>query len=259
MITKKYKLNACIVTDTGRIREKNEDNFIFDGQINEQMESHIALQREIYVGQPVLFGVFDGMGGEAYGEHASFLMADTCRRYQLHANYPEEDAKALCCIGNERVIQEEEQRKASMGTTASMLFFGKDVLACNVGDSPIFLLRKGHLYPIYEEHTERSLYKQLNLGDVLNKKKKYRLLQNIGMEGKDITIQPYLRSIEWQDKDIFLICSDGLTDMVDEEEILNCLERCKENSASELLGMALQAGGRDNITVACIQISEEGQ
>ena len=253
---RKYKIDACVATDAGRIRAQNEDNFIFAGQMNETGASRLEFWRELEMTQPVVFGIFDGMGGEAYGERASFLMADTCQQYRLHAGYLKEDAKALCCIGNERVCREEEQRKASMGTTASMIIFHENALICNVGDSPIFLYRGRMLYPIYEEHTERRLYEQLHMGEVLNKNQKYRLLQNIGMTEDDLVIQPYIDTVELQDKDIFLICSDGLTDMLGEAEIKNCLNSYGKQCASELVRLALEAGGRDNITVICAGISQ---
>lgn len=289
----RYILESCVMTDVGKVREHNEDNFFFYGQINDDVNAHIESQRTEEWKHPVLFGVFDGMGGESYGEKASFLMADICRQYELHKNYLEEDAKALCHIGNERVTHEADERAARMGSTASMLIFGEDVIACNVGDSPIFLYREGKLCPIYQEHTEKTLYESLNLGHLLEKKKKYRLTQNLGMSGEDMSLQPYTEHIDLQDGDLFLICSDGLTDMVSEETIAEylgnlsgmrkhteyqsdeiCLGQtdvCADNVSSEktyaeyqvekagkeLVDLALEAGGRDNVTLVLIRVSAD--
>ena len=267
-VMSRYMLEASAITDVGKIREHNEDNFFFYGQINETVNAHMELQKQKKLEEPQLFGVFDGMGGERYGEEASFLMADTCRQFPLHPGFLEKDADALCQIGNERVIQAMKERSARMGTTASMLLFDEEVTACNVGDSPIYLFRDGQLYPFYQEHTEKSLYESLNLGYLLEKKKKYRLTQNIGMSGEDMSLLPYVESKEIQDGDLFLICSDGLTDMVSEEQIVQCLESYDSlkidgnqsvtcsfaDCGQRLLRMALEAGGRDNITMVLIRV-----
>lgn len=251
---KTYYLQSYLVSEVGLVRKKNEDNFIFRRVYNEKNERHMEFREQVCLTEPMLYGVFDGMGGEAYGEVASSLMAMVCQKYQLHSGYMKEDARALCQIGNELVVREEELRGLSMGSTASMLIFDEKVLACNVGDSPIYLYRDGALRPIYEEQTEKMLYEQMGLVDVVNKKKKYRLMQHIGFQGEGIQLLPYLEEIEVKDKDIFLICSDGLTDMVDEESIKDALSSFDEKSAMRLVNLAIENGGHDNITVILIRV-----
>lgn len=251
-----YCLRAYVVSDVGRIREKNEDNFICHGVYNEKSENHMEYRGDLSITEPMLYGIFDGMGGEAYGEVASRLMSMVCQKYHLHPGHLEEDAGALCHIGNELVTREEELRGLSMGSTASMLLFHEKVLACNVGDSPIFLYRDGTLRRIYEEQTEKKLYEQMQLTEILNKKKKYRLLQHIGMRGEGIRIFPYLEELEVKNQDIFLICSDGLTDMVSEADIEQVLSTVDEDSAKRLVDLALANGGYDNVTVILIRVEE---
>lgn len=245
-----------MASDVGRIREKNEDNFIFHGIYNEKSERHMEYREKLCLTEPVLYGIFDGMGGEAYGEEASRLMAMVCQRYHLHPGHLPEDARALCQIGNELVAREEELCGLSMGSTASMLIFYEKVLSCNVGDSPIFLYRDGILRPIYEEQTEKKLYEQMRLIEILNKKKKYRLLQHIGLQGEGMQILPYMEEIEVKDQDVFLICSDGLTDMVNEEDVEEVLSSFDEDSARRLVDLALVNGGHDNVTVLLIRVEE---
>lgn len=244
-----------MASDIGRIRKKNEDNFIFHGMYNEKAEKHIEHRKKTGLTEPILYGIFDGMGGEAYGEVASRLMAMVCQKYQLHPEYLQKDACALCQIGNEFVTREEELRGLSMGSTASMLIFYEKVLACNVGDSPIFLYRDGELRKIYEEQTEKKIYEQMQFTEILNKKKKYRLLRHIGMQGEEIRVSPYIEEIEVKDQDVFLICSDGLTDMVSEEAIGQVLSALDDDSAERLVNLALENGGYDNVTVILIKVS----
>lgn len=250
-----YKLQTCMTSDVGRIREKNEDNFIFHGMYNEKVEKHMEYTEKICLTEPMLYGIFDGMGGEAYGEVASRLMAMICQKYQLHPGHLSKDACALCQIGNEFVTREEELRGLSMGSTASMLIFHEKAFACNVGDSPIFLYRDGVLRKIYEEQTEKKIYEQMQFIGILNKKKKYRLLQHIGMQGEGVRISPYVEEFEIQDQDIFLICSDGLTDMVSEATIERVLSVFDEDSAEKLVNLALENGGHDNVTVILIKVA----
>ncbi len=245
-----------MASNVGLVRRKNEDNYIFHGKYNEKSEQNMEDKKQVCLTEPILYGVFDGMGGEAYGEEASCLMAKVCQKYQLHIGHLQEDARALCMIGNELVVREEELRGLSMGSTASMLIFDEKVLACNVGDSPIYLYRNGDLRAIYEEQTEKKLYEQMGLTDVLNNKKKYRLIQHIGFQGEGIQILPYLEEIEVKDQDIFLICSDGLTDMADEESIKKVLSSFDEESAMRLVNLALENGGHDNVTAILIRVGE---
>ena len=135
-----------------------------------------------------------------------------------------------------------------------MLIFDEKVVVCNVGDSPIYLYRDGVLQSIYEEQTERKLYEELGLQEILKKKKKYCLTQHIGMQGEGLQILPYLEELEVQDQDVFLICSDGLTDMVDEAVIKETLSTIDAESARKLVSHAIENGGRDNVTVILIQV-----
>lgn len=251
---KTYYLQTYLVSDVGMIRKKNEDNFIFHGRYNEKAEDHMECENHICITEPVLYGVFDGMGGEAFGEVASSLMAATCQKYLLHAGHLKEDATALCQTGNELVVREEKQRGLSMGSTASMLLFDETVVACNVGDSPIYLYRDGVLRAIYEEQTEKKLYEEMGLQEILKKRKKYRLTQHIGMPEEGLQILPYLEEIEIQDGDVFLICSDGLTDMVEEAVMKETLSTIDAESARKLVSYALENGGHDNVTVILIQV-----
>ena len=253
---KAYYLESYLVSDVGKIRKKNEDNYIFHGRYNEKSEDHMECENHICITEPVLYGVFDGMGGEAFGEVASSLMAGTCQKYLPRIGHLKEDAMALCQAGNELVVKEEKQRGLSMGSTASMLFFDETVVACNVGDSPIYLYRDGVLRAIYEEQTEKKIYEEMGLHEILKKKKKYSLTQHIGMQEEGLQILPYLEEIEVQDQDVFLICSDGLTDMVDEAVIKETLSAIDEESARKLINHALENGGHDNVTVILIQVRD---
>ena len=143
-----------------------------------------------------------------------------------------------------------------MGTTAAMLLFDKrKYTLCNVGDSPIFRFRAGRLEEIHQEHTERATYESVT-GKPAPAGKKFRLTQNIGMFPEEITIEPYCAEGDLNIGDIYLICSDGITDMVPPAKMMEILlaNKTTEAIAQSLEEEALAAGGKDNATVVCIRV-----
>lgn len=263
------KITAAGISHTGLIREKNEDNlYFFDRFLEEDHEGTESVFE--YSGttgdKPLLFGVFDGMGGYAKGERASFLTAQLAGRYaKICRNQPSgtdmevigDCLRDLCYEANRLVCREMEENREKMGTTASMLCFsGKEAALCNIGDSPVFLLRDGVLEEISEEHTQRAMYEKL-LGKEHVGTRKFPLTQCIGIPEREMRIRPYLSIDEVRSGDRFLICSDGLTDMVDTEDIRELLlgDLSRKALLEKLVEEALDQGGRDNITILLIDLS----
>jgi protein phosphatase len=143
-----------------------------------------------------------------------------------------------------------------MGTTASMLYFQKRAYTlCNIGDSPVFRYRHGQLTQIHQEHTERATYESVT-GKKAEPGKKFRLTQNIGIFPDEITIEPYCAVGDLKPGDIYLICSDGITDMVSSAQIIETLnaQPTAADIAQSLEEQALAAGGKDNATIICIRV-----
>lgn len=251
----RYFIDCYVVTNVGKIREKNEDNFYFFQNVLKNQNMSLEKQ-SVSTQKPLLFGVFDGMGGLSYGEEASFICADICCHYELHEQFLKDDMITICHIANAQVNMKKREVKADMGSTASMLTFFKDeVFLCNIGDSPIFCMKDHHLLQIFQEHTEKELYEKLYGPNF--QKKKYRLTQNIGISDEEVLIQPYTNHMKLHDGDIYLICSDGLTDMVNENDIKKELDRFDNQTICRLLQLALDNGGKDNITIILIKVNRE--
>ena len=127
----------------------------------------------------------------------------------------------ICKSANEVVCNEMlNVIKGRMGTTASMLcFFEEHYHLCNIGDSPIFLFRDNKLSEISYEHTEKENYILIYGEENVPKDKKFRLTQHIGIFPEELQIEPYLSCDEIKKGDRFVICSDGLTDMLTDEQI----------------------------------------
>ena len=128
----------------------------------------------------------------------------------------------------------------SMGTTAAMLAFTEaGITLCNIGDSRVFRYSGGDLRQISRDHIAGAPYGR-----------KPPLSQNLGIPADELILEPYLARGSYRCGDVYLICSDGLTDMVSEESIAGVLGSVPaEEAAGVLAQMALDNGGRDNVTV----------
>ncbi len=253
------KLTISTASHRGRVRQKNEDNFYADGLSMPQQNEGLAPQtRQCTTSNAHLFGVFDGMGGYAAGERASRLAVEAVQELcdaQLQSSTAQELLLQICSLSNARVCEEMLNGVHDrIGTTASMLHFVENTYTvCNVGDSPIFLLRNGELLQLHEEHTERANYERIS-GKPAPANKKFRLTQNIGIFTDEMLIEPYCAESTVQDGDQFLICSDGLTDMVSAQIICEVLSGAQstQEKVETLLNIALENGGKDNITIVLI-------
>ena len=244
---RRNKVEYACVCSVGRRRKNNEDNFYCDGQIREDVNSldDVELSGEVSADSNELFAVFDGMGGEACGEIASFVAADEARRFAESRMDYEEYLYELAERMNEKVREETEARSlVLMGATVAMLqISGEDVYILNAGDSRIYKLSKHELRQISEEHIVMT-----GGGKAITK--------FLGMpEGH--SLRPYIAMGKYKPGDIFLLCSDGVTDMLNDDEILDIIDDKRELSASarRLLDEALQRGGIDNTTAVLLRFS----
>lgn len=252
------------LTHIGLVRSKNQDNFYCEGITPGSENESFAKGSVFSMDKPLLFGVFDGMGGHLHGERAASIAVETCG--QLFDNYgggnPYGVLNEICRVSNQRICDEMEAViKGRMGSTASMLLFEHGLaFICNLGDSPVFLIRGGTIKQISYEHTERRNYEQA-FGDNYNynKRRKFRLTQHLGILPGEAKLSPYNSQREIRCDDKFLICSDGLTDMVEKEEIASIVTNARslENASRTLLERALENGGRDNITIILCEIGKQ--
>lgn len=251
-----FVMEAACGCNKGKIRKNNEDNFYFDGKCLEVEND--GLKNPAYIETPVkrglCYAIFDGMGGENFGEIASHAAA---RQMQLTertlGDYLIPEKKYLNRLSlslNEAVLQaKREQCTDRMGTTMVALYFsGRYVYVCNIGDSRAYRLRDGEFLQISEDHVESHPGRGC---------KKAPLTQHLGIDPEDMLIEPYIAKGELKNGDMYLLCSDGLTDMLSNLEI-SCLMHSSDDvdeCASQLIQAALEKGGRDNITVIVCKIN----
>lgn len=251
-----FVIEAACGCNKGKVRKNNEDNFFFDGKCLEVEND--GLKNPAYIETPVkrglCYAVFDGMGGENFGEIASFTAARQMQQTERTlGDYLIPEKKYLYRLSmslNEAVLQaKREQCTDRMGTTMVALYFsGRYVYVCNIGDSRAYRLRDGEFLQISEDHIEHRPERE---------RKKAPLTQHLGIDPEDMLIDPHIAKGNLRKGDMYLLCSDGLTDMLSNLEI-SCLmhdSTSVDECANHLIQAALDKGGRDNTTVIVCRIT----
>lgn len=242
-----YKIESYGLTNVGLVRPNNEDIF------------HIVPDKKFYI-------LADGMGGHNAGEVASLLAAEsmcTSIQYIKEKANIEEACKLLrgaITSANETVYVLSHQNKAysGMGTTLSCFLLRKDVLIyAHVGDSRIYRMRH-QLQQLTEDHSLRHLMLANEESTTEPPSSLYRNVITRAI-GTHPYVIPDVGVIPIQSGDIYMLCSDGLTDCVSEETIEEVLKTpCPlEEIAFQLIKCALEKGGTDNITVLLVKIFHE--
>lgn len=268
------KFSSAVSIDKGRVRVNNEDNFYFNSKYltADNRDKSTSLSEPSVTGDVLIYGVFDGMGGESLGEMASLISAQTLGKYHSKIKSGEykiseklllrviNDANSQIC---KKIVESGEKR---IGTTFSALYINNDkARVINVGDSRVYLFRNGRLIQISEDDT--TAQRLVNMGLITKEKAKvhedrHKLTQHLGIFQDEMTIEPHVSErIAIKKGDKFLLCSDGLTDMVDDETITKTL--CKNidsrQLSSELVNLALENGGKDNVTAMVITANTQSQ
>lgn len=261
----KLRISAAVRTHCGKIRANNEDNYFLCGKYRRKLSENE--KKDSYCGddRKVVCAVCDGMGGEAYGEKASLIAVRHLKACRI------EDANdaALHAIqtANEEICREIRKNAGKrIGTTLAALYIdqGKAV-CCNVGDSRIYLFRENKLRQLSVDHNNAQ--RLVRMGVITpeaarNHPGKHQLTQHLGIFEYEMQIVPeFSETIELQVDDVFVVCSDGLTDMLSDEEIRKTLATAEsaEQAAQNLTEQALCNGGRDNITVLVVQVQKQIQ
>lgn len=223
-------------THKGMVRDKNEDS-VYPSSSGES-------------GDEVLVIVADGMGGHVAGEVASRIAVNAAASTDL-------DAADRVAAGN-RAIREEVARDPGlegMGTTMTLLKIEDDVATFgHIGDSRAYLLRDGELSQLTADHTVAAEYVakgQLSPEEAATHPQRHMLLRTLGLT-RYVNVDEV--EVELEPGDRILMCSDGLTEMVSDQEIGQTLaEGTPDEVVWELVEMANDAGGVDNITVAVVE------
>ena len=233
---------AAWLTDTGRRRTRNEDAYVFE---------------------PPLFAIADGMGGARAGEVAAGIAAAALRDGR-RAVIDEASVEASIEEANRRVWERSvaDPSTAGMGTTVTVALVDAadaEIVFGHVGDSRAYRLRSDELEQITTDH---SLVAELVESGVLTPEEAERHPQRSAITravGTESAIEADVFRVPAEPGDLVLLCSDGLTDMLSEDEIASALleaDRDPEAAAQRLVAAANARGGEDNITVVLFELVE---
>ena len=248
-------IKAACGCHTGNLRGNNEDNFWFAGEYLDAEHGTIpkTISTRCWGSNGWSAAVFDGMGGENFGEMASCAAAKALAELDITEQVRQQritDAFQYAAeVMNRAVLEAQEKMKTSrMGTTmVSISFFRGRAYICNLGDSRAYWLRSGILTQLSKDHVA-SL--PVRTG------RKQPLTQYLGIDPEEMLLEPSITQQVCRRGDTFLLCSDGLTDMLTDSEITEILSKCHDPGAcvESLISAALEHGGRDNITVIVCRI-----
>jgi len=240
-------MRAYGCTDTGKVRPINEDSYcIYDDNIK-------------------LYIVADGMGGHKSGEVASSMAIELIRDHLIKFMETDLDPRSVEGIIFEAFnranieiyntsIDKEECN--GMGTTVTLaLYFENRIYIGHVGDSRAYLYTQGDIKQITDDH---SLVAELvKSGTITEREARRHPQKNIITRalGTEKTIKVDIFSLEFKEKDILILCSDGLSNYVDQLEMKSVIDvlNVSEESCRDLISLVNQKGGNDNITIIIIQ------
>lgn len=262
----KYRVIA--ISETGAVRDNNEDNLYLNGEWRHGSEVNVPYWHYLdKTTDASLFVVCDGMGGESYGEEASLIAVSGLSaiedrlRHSSKQNFADLMQSYLLMVNQEICDRIRSHNGLRMGTTFSSLLIRQKTARCiNLGDSRIYLYRQGKLKQLTVDQTQAQKLADLGLipqSEVKTHPEHNRLVQHLGIFPNEYKLEPAITpEISLQEGDYFLLCSDGLTDMLLDESIRKILANTSDIklAAEDLVQKAIIAGGKDNITVILVAI-----
>jgi serine/threonine protein phosphatase PrpC len=248
---KTLEVAASVRTDVGCVRESNEDNATFTRPQDVQTLAT----------KGVLALVADGMGGCSGGEIASAMAINSVpRTYYASELQPHEALKEAFEKVNQEIFAAaaSDPELAGMGTTGvALAISGNQAYAAYVGDSRLYLIRAGRIYLMTQDHSvvnDMVCKGLLTPEEARNHEDRNVLFRSLGGR-PEVEVSTWDAPLELRGDDRFLLCSDGLHDLVEDSEILaTVLSQDNDSSPLNLIQMAKNRGGYDNVTVALIHV-----
>jgi len=256
-------VSAALRSGKGLIRKNNEDAYYFNGQFAplEQMDHETAVFENVSADR-ILFAICDGMGGYENGEVASYTAVSNMRKLQdaLKNQSFSNAVSQWTKEANRRIFEEVPDG----GCTLTLLYFdGESFYTANIGDSRIYQLNKNQLKQLTKDHSKVQIL--VDAGLITREEahvhpQRHVITRFLGMDeeeaGRCVPAVSNAGLIQLHDR--FLLCSDGVSDMLSDEEIRTLLaqETTVEACAENIYQAAMQAGGRDNATLIVVEIEQ---
>jgi PPM family protein phosphatase len=250
-MTAPVQLRATAFTHQGAVRADNEDCIaIGDRVMSEPMAAPVLLERA--TGAPLIAVVADGMGGHAAGEVASRIAVE---RLAALAGRASDEA------GLEQLLQDvnaelfeamrEQPRLRGMGTTvAGVVIAPAGSMVFNVGDSRVYLIEEGTLVQLSTDDTPGPKLADGRTAAMTS----HLITQSLGGSYEEVGIEPHLLSVPPAPHERYLLCSDGLSDLLRRDEIEAALAEDDRTSVQALFEAAMARGGRDNVSIVMLEV-----
>lgn len=245
------ELYIAAVTDRGCLRKHNEDRILVGSDLLKDGTKKFPTVR-LEKGSSYIVAIADGMGGHQAGEVAAEMVLELLSQkvlslpFGLTTEEMENQLNQWALKTHSRLLEEEERdpAKSGMGTTlVALLFYDDAVYYLNVGDSRLYRFRNGFLVRMSEDHSLAAITGEPS-----------SVLLNSFGASKAVFLE--FGPMKFVEGDILLLCSDGLTSMLSEEEIENILRNHPE-PLEEFLTRAKDRGGHDNISIVLIKFLSE--
>jgi serine/threonine protein phosphatase PrpC len=251
---KQLRLDVAQLTDVGRKREHNEDNMAYV----------IPKDQQVMAIKGALFIVADGMGGHAAGEVASEIAVDTISNAYYQDDSDDVTTSLVQAIrrANAAIHQRaaENMLRSGMGTTCvAAVLRGNMAYIANVGDSRAYLSRAGQVKQISQDHS--WVYEQVRAGLLTEDQARTHAQRNVITRslGTQAEVEIDVFHEQLQEGDTLLLCSDGLSGLVSDEELQHTVEQfVPQESVYHLVERANENGGPDNITAIVVRVQEVG-
>ncbi len=253
-MSKQLRLDVAQLTDVGRKRPHNEDNMAYV----------IPKDPQVMARKGALFIVADGMGGHAAGEVASEIAVDTVSKVYYQDDSDDAAVSLLHAIkrANALIHQRaaENMMRSGMGTTCvAAVFRGGTAYVANVGDSRSYLVRRGVIKQVSQDHS--WVEEQVRAGLLTREQARSHAQRNVitrclGTQ-PDVEIDVFSERLE--EGDSMFLCSDGLSGLVSDEELGQIVDQyLPQESVYHLVERANENGGSDNITAVVVRVQEVG-
>lgn len=262
-----WRLEAAARNHRGILRATNEDNYYLNGRwMSQEAMAHGGRMLGDSEAAFQLYAVCDGLGGEAGGALASYEAVRGLGALQISSLEGLKEAQlmgALCRL-SDRIYALGDSGRHPGTTLAACLWQNGGMRVLNLGDSRVYRLRDGTLTRLTRDHSEvqRLVDKgQLTPYQARLSPRRHLIYQFLGLQSTDTAFAPYLSArMAVRTGDLYLLCSDGLVDMVEDAAIRCTLLRARTaaQAVDALVQQALDNGGHDNVTALCIQVFGPG-
>lgn len=258
MLLSSKQLSVSFCTNIGTTRKINQDNFYINGEVlRDPYRRQVSAKGSFSDG---IFAIADGMGGESDGEYASMRAVEALNMLRSKKKPSYEDICYCVEVANNEICSKITSTGKKSGTTIVLAVTdGKELNIYNIGDSKCLLYRKGTLTQLSKDHTVTAQMVEAGLltkEQARQDRRSHQLFQHLGIFPDDMALSLFKNEkIIFEKNDVLILCSDGMTDGLDEAEIIRHIEtnRSFDDLSKELVADAMKKGSKDNVSVLAIK------